>query len=63
MKSVVIYKSRSGFVKNYAQWIAEELSADIYDASMVKVDMLLEYDNIIYGGLYISGINGIKLIT
>lgn len=64
MKTIVIFRSKSGFVKKYAEWIAEELSADIYEASKVKVDMLMNYDTVIYGGgLYAVGINGVKLIT
>ena len=35
MKTVVIYKSRTGFTKKYAEWISEELSADIFDVSKV----------------------------
>lgn len=63
MKAVVIYKSKTGFVKKYAEWIAEELSADIFEASKVTSDMLTTYDVVIYGGgLYAVGINGIKLI-
>ncbi|HEX2927491.1 MAG TPA: flavodoxin domain-containing protein [Ruminiclostridium sp.] len=64
MKAVVVYKSKSGFAKKYAQWIAEELQADIYEASKISSSMLLLYDTIIYGGgLYAVGINGLKLIT
>lgn len=64
MKTVVIYKSKTGFAKKYAEWIAEDLSADIFDVSKVKIQMLTEYDTIIYGaGLYAVGINGVKLIT
>ena len=64
MKTIVLYKSKSGFVKNYAQWIAEELSADLVEATGVKIDRLLGYDVIVYGGgLYVGGINGVKLIT
>ena len=63
MKTVVIYKSKSGFVKKYAQWIAEELSADIFEASKVTPEMFADYDTVIYGGgLYAVGINGVKLI-
>ena len=63
MKTVVIYKSKSGFVKKYAQWIAEELSADIFEASKIKPEMMTAYDTVIYGGgLYAVGINGVKLI-
>lgn len=64
MKTMVIYKSKTGFAKKYAQWIAEELSADIFDVSKVTIDMLSDYETIIYGGgLYAIGINGIKIIT
>lgn len=64
MKTVVIYKSKTGFTKKYANWIAECLSADIIDAKKGNIDLLATYDTIIYGGgLYASGINGVKLIT
>ena len=63
MKSVVIYKSKSGFVKKYAQWIADRLSCDLYEASSITADELKNYDTIIFGGgLYAVGINGIKII-
>lgn len=64
MKAVVVYKSKSGFVKRYAQMIGKALSADVLEASGVKIDTLLAYDTVIYGGgLYVGGINGLKLIT
>ncbi|PAB58765.1 flavodoxin domain-containing protein [Anaeromicrobium sediminis] len=64
MRTVVIYKSKSGFVKKYAKWIAEELSADIFETTNLSIDKLLDYDTIIYGGgLYAVGINGINMIT
>jgi menaquinone-dependent protoporphyrinogen IX oxidase len=64
MKTLVIYKSKTGFTKKYAEWISEELSADIFHASKVTANMLSAYDCVIYGGgLYAVGINGIKLIT
>jgi len=64
MKTVVIYKSKTGFAKKYAEWISEELSADIFDASKVNVSMLTAYDTVVYGGgLYAVGINGVKFIT
>lgn len=64
MKTLVIYKSKTGFVRKYANWIADELSADLYEASKVTPDLFTEYDVIIYGGgLYAAGINGVTLIT
>lgn len=64
MKAVVVYKSKAGFVKKYAEWIAQELSADIFEASNITIDEIVNYDTVIYGGgLYAVGINGLKLIT
>lgn len=64
MKNVVVYASKSGFVKNYANWIAQELNADIFDSKQTNIDTLLDYETIIYGGgLYAVGINGIRVIT
>jgi len=64
MRTVVIYKSKTGFTKKYAEWISEALSADVFDVSEVNTDILTAYDTVIYGGgLYAVGINGIKLIT
>lgn len=64
MKAVVIYKTKYGSTRTYAEWIAEELNCDIMDAKAVKLDDLLEYDTIIYGGgLYAEVINGVHTIV
>ena len=64
MKTLVIYKSKSGFTKKYAEWISQQLGAEICEASKTTVETLSTYDTVIYGGgLYAVGINGIKLIT
>lgn len=64
MKSLVIYKSKTGFTKKYAQWIAEDLSADLVDVSKVDINMMESYDAIIYGGsLHAVGIDGVRFIT
>ena len=64
MKAVVIYKSRTGFTEVYAKWISEELGADLMKAGEADAATLMNYDTIIYGGgLYASGIGGVKLIT
>ena len=36
MKTLIIYTSQTGFTKKYAQWIADEMSADIYDLKDAK---------------------------
>lgn len=64
MRSVVIYKSKTGFSKKYAQWIAEELSADIFEVSKCNIESIKRYDVVVYGGsLHAVGINGINFIT
>jgi menaquinone-dependent protoporphyrinogen IX oxidase len=64
MKTVVIYKSKTGFTRKYAEWIAAELSADTFDVSKVTINMLSDYNVVIYGGsLHAVGINGVKFIT
>ena len=63
MKTAVIYKTCSGFTKKYAEWIAEELAADIFDVSAIAAKNLENYDNIVYGGsLHMAGIIGLKFI-
>lgn len=63
MKTVVVYKSKSGYTRTYEEWIAEELGADLKENNRLKVEELLGYDTIIYGGgMYAGGINGLKLI-
>jgi len=64
MNAIVIYKSKYGSTKQYAQWIAKELSCTALDAKNVKIDDLESYDTIVYGGgLYAETIAGVTLIT
>ena len=64
MNTIVIYKTKYGSTKTYAEWIAEALGCPAVDAKSVKSDDLLKYDTIIYGGgLYAEIINGVTLIT
>ena len=62
-KTIVLYKSKYGSAQRYAQWIAEDINADLYDASNAKPEELLKYDTVVFGGsLYRVGILGISLI-
>ncbi len=64
MNAIVIYKSKYGSTKQYAQWIAEELSCNAVERGEIKPEELSKYDTIIYGGgLYAEVINGVSLIT
>lgn len=64
MNAIVIYKTKYGSTKTYAEWIAQDLGCEAVDVKDTKVDDLLGYDTIIYGGgLYAEVINGVSLIT
>lgn len=64
MSTIVVYKSKYGATKAYAQWIAEELGCDMVEMKKTGIDEILKYDNIVYGGgLYAEMIAGIALIT
>ena len=63
MKALVIYRSKTGYSKTYAEWIARQLGADLREYRSVSPACFVAYDTIIYGaGLYVVGINGIRLI-
>lgn len=63
-KTIVIYDSKYGHTKQYAEWIAEECSCAVLPRKQASSATLSEYDTIIYGGgLYAGGISGIKLLT
>ena len=64
MNAIVVYKTKYGSTKTYAEWIAEELSCEAVDVKDADIQMLSEYDTIIYGGgLYAEVINGVTIIT
>ena len=58
-KTIVIYTSKYGSAKQYAEWIAEALSCEAKEAKTVKRAELDDYDTIIYGGgVHAGGIEG-----
>ena len=64
IETIVIYKSKTGFTKRYAEFITEDLDAEIYELHEIKIEDIDKYDTIIYGGgLYAGCINGIDFIN
>lgn len=60
---VVVYRSKYGSTKKYAEWIARELGATLCTQKEASLKSLLQYDVIIYGGgLYAGGIAGFPKI-
>lgn len=61
MKNIVVYKSKTGYTKTYAQWIGQTLNCQIMTLKESRKIDLSSYDNVIYGGsLYASGVLGLK---
>lgn len=62
-RTVVIYKSKHGSTKQYAQWIGEELQCPVIDVKDFSKKDFVNYDNIIYGGcVQAGGIQGFEII-
>jgi menaquinone-dependent protoporphyrinogen IX oxidase len=63
-KCIVVYESKYGTTKKYAEWIAEDLSADLVERKAASADALTGYEVIVYGGgLYAGGVSGLPFIT
>jgi len=61
--TVVIYKSKYGSTKRYAEWISQELNCELLENSKIKPELLNKYDTVIYGGgIYAGNILGVSLI-
>lgn len=62
--TAIIYQSRYGSTKRYAQWLANALKCDVFDQKSIKIGQLNRYDTLIYGGgLYAGGVSGLSFIT
>lgn len=61
MKAIVYYKSKTGFTRKYAGWIAAALGCDLAEANALNLKRAGDFDVVIYGGgLYVRGIHGLK---
>ena len=61
-RTLVIYDSKYGHTKRYAQWLAEELSADICEIKTMSANRLQEYSTIIFGSSLYAGRNRAALL-
>ena len=61
MNAIVIYKSKTGFSRGYAEWIAEALGCATVEAKEMKKADLSQYDVLVYGAYCHAGfIAGVK---
>ncbi len=55
MKAIVIYKTRTGFTKQYAEWIQDELQCEITDYEEISKLNFNDFQLVIYGSRVHAG--------
>lgn len=62
-KTAVVYATKNGSTKRYAEWIARDCGAKLIALEEAVIDELTEYDTLVYGGaVYAGNIMGISFI-
>lgn len=62
-KGIILYQSKYGATKKYADWLVEETGFDCLETKKAKVSNVQDYDVIILGGgVYASGIAGLGFL-
>lgn len=55
MKIAVIYKSKTGFTKKYAEMVAEEIDCTLMEFKKATVEIMSDFDVIVFGGRVCAG--------
>ncbi len=62
-KGIVIYKSKYGTTKKYAEWLAKEIEYELTEITKTNIKQVSQYQNIILcGAIYASGISGLSFL-
>ncbi len=60
----VVYRSKYGSTRQYAQWVAEALGAELFESKQITPERLQSYDVVVHGGgLYAGGVAGLKQVA
>lgn len=63
MSGVILYQSKYGATKKYADWLSEETGFQLIETKKAVVRDIAKYDVIVLGGgLYASGIAGLSFL-
>lgn len=63
MNGIILYQSKYGATKKYAQWLSEETGFPCIETKRAKIADVRQYDAIILGGgIYASGIAGLSFL-
>lgn len=62
-QGIILYRSKYGSTKKYADWICEATGFDIADTSKADIRLVEQYETVILcGGIYASGIAGLSFL-
>lgn len=62
-QGIILYRSKYGATKKYADWICETTGFDIVDTSKADIRQVEQYETVILcGGIYASGIAGLSFL-
>ncbi len=60
---LVLYQSKYGATKKYAEWLSQALSCDMVETKAATIEQAAKYDVIILGGgVYATGVAGISFL-
>ena len=63
MNGVILYQSKYGATKRYAEWLSEETGFKCIETKKADINEIIAYDTIILGGgIYASGIAGLPFL-
>ena len=63
MKGIILYSSKYGATKRYAEWLADDTGFDCVETKNAKIGDVCTYDTIILGGgLFASRVAGISFL-
>jgi menaquinone-dependent protoporphyrinogen IX oxidase len=54
-ETIIIYDSKYGYTQQYAQWLAEELNADLCEIKRMNINVIKDYSTLIFGSSIYAG--------
>lgn len=62
-EGIILYKSKYGSTKKYAEWLARECGFDLTEVAKAKIKDVSRYKNVVLcGAIYASGIAGLSYL-
>lgn len=62
-KGIILYQSKYGSTKKYAQWLEEATGFEVMEVKKAKADTINDYDTVVLcGAVYASGIAGVSYL-